>query len=134
MDPEYIQKLPTEKKDSLRKRLITRFLLKSYFNGYKGAKEQKDIYLIKNTKDYLYFCLFWTFPLSLAVHFVLFRGIYEVRNFYFNPKRLSIWIKYPISYTLSAFMLMRFWYNYSFIPEIYQMATIDYTENVKSSN
>ena len=121
LDPDYIQKLPTEKKDKYRKRLIVKFLLKTYYNNLNKIKEQKDKLLVKNTKDYLLFCLFWTFPLSLVTHFLLFRGVYELRSFYFNPKTVSIMIKYPISLTLSAFLLVRYWYNYVYMPEVYEL-------------
>jgi hypothetical protein len=125
-DQDYIEKLPTDKKEKYRKRHIRKFLLTAYYNNFKGIKELKDIHMIKNTKDYLKFCIFWTFPLSLIVHFVLFRGIYEIRRYYFNPNSLSIIIKYPISYSLSAIYLLRFWYNYSYTPEIYEIAVKSY--------
>jgi hypothetical protein len=125
-DPEYIQKLATNKKDSKRKRLIAMFLLKSYYDGMKNIKEQKDKHFVKNTKDYLKFCIFWTFPLSLVSYYMLFRGVYEFRGFYFNPRSISVWVKFPIAYSLSSLFLMRFWYSYIYMPELYEMATVKY--------
>jgi hypothetical protein len=125
-DPEYIQRLPTHKKDAQRRRLITMFLLKSYYNGLKNIKEQKDKYFVKNTKDYFKFCIFWTFPLSLVTYYMLFRGVYEFRGFYFNPRSLSIGIKFPIAYALSSLFLIRYWYNYVYMLELYEMATTKY--------
>jgi hypothetical protein len=122
-DPENIQKLPTNKKDKYRKRLIAMFLIKSYYDGMKNVKLQRDKHYIKNTKDYFKFCIFWTFPLSLVVYYLLFRGVYELRSFYFNPQKISVWVKFPIAYSLSCLFLMKYWYAYIYMPEIYQIAT-----------
>jgi hypothetical protein len=126
-DPEYIQRLQPGRKEKYRKRLIALFLLKSYYGNPKNIKEQKDKHIVKNTKDYLKFCIFWTFPFSMILYQLMFRSVYELRSFYFNPRSLSVGIKFPIAYAISSAFFIRYWYNYIYMPEIYEMATIKYS-------
>jgi len=131
IDPDIIESLPSNKKDNARLKLIRKYLLKNYYTNFDSEKEMKNIFLIKNS--YKMFKLSTCFALffNMICYKFLFTGIYEIRNFYFDPKNVPFIVKIGFTTFLSYKLLDNLWSNYIYIPEIYEMAINDYNENSK---
>ena len=56
----------------------------------------------------------------------MFTGIYEIGRFYFNPKTFPSIVKLGFSSIFSLKLLDNLWGNYINIPELYEMAIVEY--------
>lgn len=132
IDPEIIERLPTIKKDKARLKLIKKYLLKNYYSNFESEKEMKNIFLMKNSYKMFKLSSGIALFFNMICYKFLFTGIYEIRNFYFDPKNVPFIFKIGFTTYLSYKLLDNLWSNYIFIPEIYEMAIIDYNENSKN--
>lgn len=129
IDPEIIERLPTNKKDKARLKLIKKHLLKNYYTNFESEKEMKNIFLIKNSYKMFKLSSGLALFFNIICYKFLFTGIYEVRNFYFDPKNVPFIFKLGFTTYLSYKLIDNLWSNYIYIPEIYEMAINDYNEN-----
>lgn len=135
IDPEIIERLPTNKKDKARLKLIKKYLLRSYYTNFENEKEMKNIFLIKNSYKMFKLSAGLALFFNMICYKFLFTGIYEIRNFYFDPKHVPFIVKICLTTFLSYKLLDNLWSNYIYIPELYEMAINDFNEkSTKNSN
>jgi hypothetical protein len=130
IDPEIVERLPTNKKDKARLLLIKKYLLKNYINNFEKETEMKNIFLVKNTLKMFKISAAFGFIFNFICYKFLFTGIYEIRHFYFDPKNVPFIVKLGFTTFLSYKLLDNLWSNYIYIPEIYEMAINDYNQNL----
>lgn len=128
IDPEIVERLPTNKKDKARLKIIKKYLLRNYYNNFESESEMKNIFLIKNSYKMFKLSLGFALFFNLVCYKFLYNGIYEFRNFYFDPKNLPLIVKIGFTTFLSYKLLDNLWSNYIYIPELYEIAINDYNK------
>lgn len=122
IDPEVIQKQESNKKHFLRKKLIVKYLIHSYYTGFKEIEDKKQQIMVKNTYSMLKFNLFISLIFNYVLYKLLFSFTFDYRGFTLNPNKLSRLIKVPISTVISLGIAGKVWTDYCYNVDIYEPA------------
>jgi len=129
MDLESVEKLMTHKKHSERKKIIKKYLIKSYINKFKDIQNKKDYLLIKNTYNLCKLIL----PLSALFSFLsykyFFTGVYEFRSYYLNTKNIPLPLKLLFSFSIGYYIFNKLWMDYTYNEDVYELAVKDFNKN-----
>ena len=131
IDPEFIEKLPSAKKNKARISLLKRFLLKTYFRNYEGESDMKNIFLLKNSNKLFKISVGFSLFFNVICYKFLFTGVYEYGRFYFDPKIFPFAVKILFTSFLSYKLLNNLWSHYIYIPELYEIAIEDFNRNLE---
>ena len=102
--------------------MINKFLINTYWTKFKLINDPLEIYMLKNTYGLFKFCITMSFGINYMLYHFLFKGVYEVRNFYFNPKTIPFGLKFGFTTFISIYTAKDIWLNYCYNPEVYELA------------
>ena len=125
IDPDEVSKLMTHKKRNVRKELIKKFLIKSYFNNYKGIENKRELMVVKNLINFVKFLLPFFFLFNFLSYKALLTGVYEYKSFYFNTNKIPFPLRFSFSLYLSYFVFKNILLNYAYNQEVYSMVVND---------
>lgn len=121
-DSKYISDLILKNKKKNRIKIIESFIYKERKNNFDKISSPYDKITLINTIKYQNYLILSGFLISGIAYMILFYGVYNAGNFYFNPKSIHWLPKVLISSSISYAIYRHTWKSYIYDPEFYRLA------------
>lgn len=131
-DSEDVSKLLYKRRVERRIKIISSFINQSKISRQTNITLVQDKYIIKNAVNYKYFLAFAHVLLNALLYKVLFTGVYNIRDFYWNPGTVHSVFKLAFSSAISYYFFSRSWKSYIYSPEFYRLATESLNQESKT--